>query len=112
MMEKARVWSFYVGVLMAIIGGFIPDFFNELIINWTWALIMVGIIVGLLNVTAKETIGFLVAAVFMMMFGGTGKLMIHKLKYIGPIFDNFVIFVGSAALIVAIKQLYEITKSK
>jgi hypothetical protein len=59
-MNTARIgkWAFIIGLVIAVIAGL---FFQP---AWAiWVLAILGVIVGLLNVTAEDTRGFLLAAI-------------------------------------------------
>ena len=51
-------WAFIIGLVIAVLAGL---FFQP---EWAiWVLAILGVIVGLLNVTAEDTRGFLLAAI-------------------------------------------------
>ena len=78
---------------------------------------MIGLLVGLLNVSGSETKAFLIACIAFLMattaiypleqalnnFAGLGTI-------IGSIMHNIGYMVGAATLIVAIKALFEMSK--
>ena len=97
-------WAFIVGVLIAIIAGLVPAWQTPTI---TWVLVILGLIVGLLNITAKETVEFLVATIALMLIGSAGAIPALG-TIILSILANIVAFVAPAALIVALKAIYEL----
>ncbi|GAA4344616.1 hypothetical protein [Kangiella taiwanensis] len=103
--------AFLAGLAVAVIGGFI---------NVSWfplLLVVIGLLVGLLNVSGSETKAFLIACIAFLMattaiypleqalnnFAGLGTI-------IGSIMHNIGYMVGAATLIVAIKALFEMSK--
>ena len=107
-MDKLGKYAVVVGVIVAIIGGFIVA---------TWvvtALTLLGIIVGLLNVRAKEVKDFLLGAVALVIISSLGANGIAEIPEIGPIVSRIYIsllfFICPAAIIVALKTVYEIGK--
>ena len=77
-------------------------------------LVILGLIVGFLNVTEKEVHGFLMASVALLLAGSAGSLLssIPAIgSILGNILNNFVVFVAPAAIIVAIKELYNLAKN-
>ncbi|MBI2084862.1 MAG: hypothetical protein HYT70_04625 [Candidatus Aenigmarchaeota archaeon] len=110
---KVGEWSFLVGVLLAIVLGLFPQ------PGWqstvTLVLVVLGIIVALVNVTSKETSTFLVAAIALLVAasaggaGGFGSLPVVG-AYLINIFDNLVVFVAPAAVIVGLKAIYALAK--
>ncbi|MFH0889817.1 MAG: hypothetical protein V1836_01585 [Candidatus Aenigmatarchaeota archaeon] len=72
-------------------------------------LVILGAVVGLLNVNDKDTTHFLVAAITII---AAGNVNAGSLPYIGlliqQILGNIGVFVAPAAVIVAIKAIYTI----
>lgn len=101
-------WAFIIGFVLAIIAGLMwPG--NTIIIL---VLVLLGIIVGLLNVTAKEFQLFLLATIALVVvgnvftpltLGGVGDKVGHILNYIA-------VLVSPAAIIAAIKALWAVGK--
>lgn len=103
-------WAFILGLVLAILAGFVtmPDQTIVLV------LAVLGIIVGILNVSDKEVVPFLVAALTFMLaasslgivFSAVGVTQLNTvMNYIG-------VFVAPAGAVVAIKALYGITKER
>ena len=102
MYEKLGQWSFIVGILLAIIAGLVPGLATPTI---TWILVILGLVVGFLNITAKETSEFLVATIALLLVGGSA--VIQGLGGVLPaILTNIVAFVAPAALLVALRAIY------
>ncbi len=101
-------WAFMVGILIAVIAGLVPAWQTATVL---WILVILGLIVGLLNITAKETVEFLVATIALVLIGTAG---IQTLPALGgiiiAILENIVAFVSPAALIVALKAVYELAR--
>ncbi len=101
--------AFFTGLLLAIVAGF---FILPLDVV-TITLVILGIVVGFLNITSKETSGFLLASVALLVAGSAG---IDKIPLIGgwfyPILINIVTFVTPAAIIVALKAVYGLARKK
>ena len=107
-MEKLGKYAFVVGVVVAIIGGFI-------VAAWVvTALTILGIIVGLLNVRAKEVKDFMLGSVALVVISSLGANGVAEIPEIGPIVSRMYIsllfFICPAAIIVALKAIYEIGK--
>ena len=95
-------WAFLLGLALAVLAGLVPQWQTATMV---WALFGLGLLVGLLNVTARETTEFLVAALTLMVVGSAGALPSLGLTLTG-VFNNIVAFVGPAALIVALKAVW------
>lgn len=95
--DQLGAWSFILGLALAIVLAFVN-------VNLGWLLILLGVIVGLLNIQDREVTNFLLAALALMGVGSAGINILG----IPLILDNIVRFVAPAAAIVAIKAIYEI----
>ena len=98
-------WAFFLGLILAIVaglGGVVPGLIT--------ALFILGLIVGFINVTEKESTAFLVAVIALLLIGVAG-LQIGKLTdVIVAILKNLISFIAAAGLIVAVKQVLVIAK--
>ncbi len=76
-------------------------------------LVVLGVIVGLLNVSEKETTPFLVAAVALLV---AGTASFSALGTAGEVISNILAFIGAfvapAAVIVALKAVYALGAKK
>ncbi|MBW3013302.1 hypothetical protein KY340_03785 [Candidatus Woesearchaeota archaeon] len=102
-MTKIGHYAFLIGVILAIITGFFPD----TVMYSALVLVILGLVVGFINITAKETHGFLVASIALMVAGGAGLGVIpwNVGGYLVSILTNIVIFVAPAAIVVALKTV-------
>ncbi|HDJ96498.1 MAG TPA: hypothetical protein ENG45_00300 [Candidatus Aenigmarchaeota archaeon] len=101
--EKIGEWAFLLGVLLAVIFGLYPIGYAGLI------LVILGVIVGLLNISEKETTSFLIAAIALSLPGTITKF--GEIQYgdvIVSILANIATFVAPAAVIVALKAIWEL----
>ncbi len=107
-MDKLGKYAVVVGVVVAIIGGFVAQ-------SWVvTALTVLGIIVGLLNVRTKEVKDFLLGTVALVVISSFGANGMAQIPEIGPvltrIYISLLLFICPAALIVSLKVIYEIAK--
>lgn len=102
-MIKVGRWTFTAGIILAILSGFI-DWGGIPII-----LIVLGLIVGFLNIGEKEAQRFLVAAIALLMIGTASiSALFTTGRFAGQtqmILSDFISFVSAAALVVAIKTV-------
>ena len=99
-------WAFIVGLVISIVAGIVSIGATGL----AW-LVALGIIVGLVNVTSKEVTGFLIATIALMMVGSVGLNLPAVGSFVTSIVSAFTAFVAGAAFIVAIKEVFAITKN-
>ena len=101
-------WAFIVGLVVAVIAGIVmPQ--NMIIII---ILIVLGLVVGFLNITAKEIMLFLVATIALIVVGNVFAPL--KTLSIGEILGNILSYVATlmapAAIVAAIKALWSVGK--
>lgn len=109
-------WAFLIGIIVALILGVVTGTGQALGTTasaWLMLLLVVlGLIVGFANITAKETTPFLIAAVALLIANTAGLANINTLiPYLGSILEGIVMYllmmVAPAALLVAVKSFYE-----
>lgn len=103
-------WAFIIGVLVAIVAGLFGSVISaDIAVIIGWVLIIAGLVIGLLNIAAKEVTQFLIAAIALLAVGAAG---LGALTIVGPmvtsILTNIVALVSPAALVVALKAVYDI----
>jgi len=106
-MHKIGHYAFFVGLALAIALAFISsDIGSTLAIT---LLIILGLVVGILNITRKETLRFLVASAVLILATSATSTTVRVIHSIfASIWVNIVIFVAMAAIVVAIKEVYEL----
>jgi hypothetical protein len=95
-------WAFILGLVVAVIAGL---FYQP---TWAiWVLAILGVIVGLLNVTTEDTQGFLLAAIALTL----SATALNTIPVLGTAFSlvlPFVVaFVAAATIVVALKELFQ-----
>jgi len=109
---KMGEWSFIGGIIIATVVSLFKV--SDAVGGWLLLLLVIlGLIVGLLNVTEKETTPFLVAAAALLITGTTGSsLAIIPVigGYLQNIVQNIAVFVTPAAIVVALKAIQSLAK--
>ena len=101
-------WAFIVGVALAVIAGVVPALQIE---TWVrFVLVLLGAIVGLMNVTGKETQEFLIATVALLLASTAGALPDLGVR-VSLVLTNIIAFVSPAAIVVALKAIYDLAKA-
>lgn len=102
-------WAFVLGILLASILGFFPSL--EVSGNVGLILAILGLVVGLLNITKSETQGFLIASIAFLLVGNAN---LNQLPIFGSalaaILLNISYFVAPAALVVSLKAVINLAK--
>lgn len=109
--NKIGEWAFLAGVILALLFGL---FKGEVTGTLATVLIVLGIIVGFLNIAEKETTPYLVAAIALLVAGsaGLGAIPFANLVNLSAMLQNIVLFVAPAAIIVALKTVITLGKKK
>ena len=105
-------WAFLVGLILALIFGFIPA--------GSWlpgVLVVIGLIVGYLNIQEKEIGHFLTAGTVLVLMGFLGAQALQTLAdlpYIGSVLiqmlNNIVVLFVPATIVVAVKSVLALAK--
>ncbi len=114
---------FGIGLLIAVIASLVATYGTMTAMATkiiTGILIMVGIVVGLINITSKETVAFLVSTVVVVMLIGPFMANVIQTfgieqtgsKLIGELFKNLIGLIVPAALVVALKTLFSTAKEE
>jgi DMSO reductase anchor subunit len=125
-LEKIAHWAFVAFVIIAIVMGLVVGYMvnqsysnaSNVDADVTLILLILGIIVGLIKITAKEVTPFLIAAIALIVAGISnvwGPLtVINTLLYDWAtyIVHYIVAFVAPAAVIIAIKAVFAMERLK
>ena len=100
-------WAFLLGVILAVLFGLLPQ------APWvTWVLVLLGLIIGLLNITDKEVTPFLMAGVVLVITSSLGVEVFGTVAILGNILTNMLTLFVPATIIVALKSVFSLAKSK
>lgn len=107
-LEMVGKWAFIIGLALAIIAGLLQGIYA--IPSLALILVILGLIVGFLNIVEKDTIKLLVAIIALTVVGGLTISVIPAINmYLESILTNILIFAGAAGLVVAVKAIIETT---
>lgn len=98
-MDKVGRWAFIVGLAVSVLAAFL---------DFAWfgfVLLVVGLIVGFLNVGGSEFQGFLIAGIALVASAGAASSLPFVGELVTKIMGGVVAFVSPAILVVAIKAL-------
>lgn len=112
MNTKQKTWgelAFLGGILFAAILSFFPATLDSNIPGLFLSLL--GLTVGLFNIAHKESHGFLVASIVLLLVGSAGlDFLPYVGEWLGVAFINIARFVAPAAMVVAFKTVIELAK--
>ncbi|HLD34133.1 MAG TPA: hypothetical protein VJB66_05375 [Candidatus Nanoarchaeia archaeon] len=99
-------WAFIIGVVAAVVLGIglTADYKKVLV----WILFFLGLVIGMLNVTAKETQSFLTAGTLLalMSFLGLQVGVFTEAPFVVNILNGILTLFIPATIIVALKAVY------
>ncbi|MEM3374492.1 MAG: hypothetical protein QXE31_04700 [Candidatus Woesearchaeota archaeon] len=113
LLQKIGPWAFILGLVIAIVSALTGQLF--------WGLGLLGLVVGLLNITEKESSMYLLASLTFLLSANSLSVTLTKvvsfipfvgewLKIIDPLLANITLFVAPGAAVVALKALYSLSK--
>jgi len=104
--------AFLAGMLLAIIGGGVSRDNGTIVL----ILVILGIIVGLFNITSREMIPFLVAAIALVVVGTVGAFssLDDIIDGLGRVLNGMVVYIAvfmtPAAIITAIRVVWSLAR--
>jgi hypothetical protein len=113
MLGKIGPWAFVLGLIIAMVSAITRQVF--------WMLGVLGLVVGLMNVSDKELSHYLLASLTFLVSANALSVTLTKLvgiipvvgqwlNFIDPLLANITLFVAPGAAIVALKALYNLAK--
>lgn len=111
-MQKIGSWAFIIGVIIALIVGLLgPNVFGGASSWIPLVFVILGVIIGLLNIGDKEIVNFLVAVIALLVAGAVQWSVVPVVGiYLAPIFSGIATLMAPAAIIVALKTVWNIAK--
>ncbi len=114
--KKVGNYAFIIGVIIAVILGLVS---LGTATPWLASLLVVlGLIVGFLNVAGSETKEFLLVAAVLIIAAGLGGAantlggIVYIGEYLSRIFTQLLAFVVPATVIVALKDVWKLGQNK
>lgn len=103
-------WAFVAGVIIAIIAGLFTSG-TVLGSGTSLALVIIGLIVGLLNITVKEVKPFLMSGLVLVIVAYTSHGVFDSIwPGLGNVFSALMLIIVPALIIVALKEVFSIVK--
>ena len=110
-------YSFIIGVIIAVVLGLAAPRLGAAQAWLGSLLIVLGLVVGFLNVSGKETKEFLLVTVSLVIVAFAGRVQIDSwsnVELIGPylkgVFDSILALVVPASVVVALKEAWALAK--
>jgi len=110
-MAKARStlgsWAFLIGVIIAVILGFLGSIDATI----GWILVILGLIVGILNIAEKEVQNFLMAGTVLVIVSSFGASVLSVVPQLEGVLNAFLFMFVPATIIVALKHVFSLAKN-
>lgn len=100
-------WAFLIGVLLAVILGALGYASG----TWLIVLIIIGLIVGILNITDKEVMPFLLSGAVLIIASSLGGVAVKDIAILNQILAALLAIFVPATIIVAIKNVFSLAKN-
>lgn len=99
-------WAFLIGLVLAVIFGL------GLLTSpvWLTVLVIIGLIIGLLNIAAKEVNPFLMSGAVLIIAASLGKDALGVIPIVDGILDALLAIFVPATVIVAIKNVFSLAR--
>jgi len=115
MEKKIGYYSFVIGAIIALVLGLASAQLGTASVWLTSLLIVLGLIVGFLNITGKETKDYLLIAFVLVLvarFGGVDILgEVHTIGlFLAAIFEAFVAFIVPAVIVVGLRHVLRLSR--
>src|SRR3989344_1211530 len=102
-------WAFLIGVLLAVVFGL----FSDVGTGFVWVLVLIGLIVGVLNITERETNSFLMSGAVLIIASAFGGDVFASIAYVdlGNVFDMLLAIFVPATIVVAVKHSFALARN-
>jgi hypothetical protein len=112
-MDMIGKWAFIIGVILAIAVGILGELNTTIVV----ILMILGLVIGFLNVTGKEAAQFLIAGVSIIIAGSLGTGAFSEMANdittaLVNIFGAISILVVPAVIIVAVREVFVLARDK
>ena len=98
-------WAFLVGVILAVIFGFVESF-----AALTLILAIIGIVIGLFNIADVEIQPFLFGGVSLVIVSALSGNVFSDIAFLARTLDNILAIFVPATVIVALKSVFKIAR--
>ena len=109
--NKLGVWAFLLGFIAAVtLGIFSAQITGPTQTVVLWSLIILGIVIGLLNISSKEGPKFLIAGLTLVIVSYMGKGIISIIPQVEGILSALLVIFVPTTIIVALKSVFGMAK--
>lgn len=102
-------WAFLIGVILAVVLG--SGLLWALDATWLGILVVIGIIIGALNIAEKEAMPFLLSGAVLVIVSSQGQAVMGNIAVVSGILSALLAIFVPATIIVAIKNVFGLARS-
>lgn len=100
-------WAFLIGVIIAVIVGLLGSVGTTM----GWVLVILGLIVGILNITEKEVQSFLLAGTVLVILASFGQNVFNAVSPLDTVLSALLFMFVPSTVIVALKYVFTLAKA-
>lgn len=100
-------WAFLIGVVLAVVLGLL----GTLTSTWLSILVIIGLLVGLFNITEEETSPFLMSGLSLIIASALGQGVMGGIQVLDDILHAFLAVFVPSTIIVAIKHVFALARN-
>lgn len=100
-------WSFLIGVILALLIGLFGSLANPTL---TYILVVLGLVVGLLNIADEEVEPFLIAGAVLVIVSSLGQSVIDNVPLLDSVLGALAMLFVPATIVVALKHVFSLAK--
>lgn len=99
-------WAFLIGVILALVFGLVGNLSSL----WTYVLVVLGLVIGLLNIADEEVAPFLMAGTVLVIVSTLGQGVVNLVPWFSITLQALTILFVPATIIVALKHVFSMAK--
>ena len=107
MNKSFGAWAFLIGIVLAVIFGAMEQVQGIMLT----VLFIIGLVVGLLNITDKEATPFMMAGAVLVIVSALGGSVLSSIGWIKGILDASLAIFVPATVVVAVKSVFGMAKN-
>jgi len=99
-------WAFLIGVILAVVFGFMGDLTTAML----WILVLIGLVVGFLNISDKEVEAFLMSGAILIIASAFGGGALSVIPVVDRILGALMVIFVPAVIIVAVMHVFSMAR--
>ena len=100
--------AFIVGIVLALIAGIFGFDSDSLVIS---SLMVIGLVIGLLNISAKEAMPFLLITTALVIVSSLGGSFLGTIPILQRILISIIVLMVPAVIVVAIRAVFALARN-